>query len=142
MSTDAMKALTRRAIEEGWNQGKLEVFDEVDAPEYVDHAPAPGQGPGVEGYKQAVQMTRAAFPDLQITVEDMIAEGDLVVTRWTARGTHQGEYMGIPASGKSVQVTGVNIGRFENGKVVENWANSDQLGLLQQLGVLPAPGQG
>ncbi len=142
MSAEENKAIVRRAIEEGWNQGNLAVFDETNAPEYVDHAAIPGQGPGAEGYKQAVQMTRAAFPDLHLTIDDMIAEGDRVVTRWTARGTHQGEYFGIPATGKPVEITGINIGRIVNGKVVENWQNSDQLGLMQQLSVIPAPGQG
>ena len=141
LSAEEMKALSRRFVEEGWNQGNLAVFDEGNAPQYVDHGAAPGQGPGAEGYKQAVQMTRAGFPDLHITIEDMIAEGDRVVTRWTARGTHQGEYMGIPPTGKSVEIGGVNIGRVENGKFVENWAYSDQLVLMQQLGVIPTPGQ-
>ncbi len=140
MSAEEHKAIVRRVIEEGWNQGNLAVFDEANAPEYVDHAAIPGQGPGAEGYKQAVQMTRAAFPDLHLTIDDMIAEGDQVVTRWTARGTHQGALLGIPPTGKPVTITGIDILRIANGKVVERWAEDNGLALMQQLGVVPTPG--
>jgi steroid delta-isomerase-like uncharacterized protein len=84
---------------------------------------------------------RNAFPEIQMTVEDLIAEGDKVVTRWTARGTHQGELMGIPPSGNPVEVTGITIDRIEGGKVVETWANYDALGMMQQVGAVPEPGQ-
>ena len=86
-------------------------------------------------------MNFTAFPDVHFTIEDQVAEADKVVTRWTWRGTHQGPFQGIPPTGKHVMVTGVGINRFANGKVVENWTNMDILGLLQQLGVVPAPGQ-
>jgi steroid delta-isomerase-like uncharacterized protein len=92
-------------------------------------------------YKQLVTMYLAAFPDLHLTIEDQIAEGDKVVIRWTAHGTHKGNFMGIPPTGKEAVVTGITIDRFANGKTVEAWNNSDDLGLLQQLGVVPAPGQ-
>ena len=95
----------------------------------------------LEQYKQLVTMYFSAFPDLHLTIEDQIAEGDKVVTRWTARGTHQGPFMGIPPTGKRAVVTGIAIDRFANGKFVENWNNGDDLGLLQQLGVVPVPGQ-
>lgn len=96
---------------------------------------------GREGFKQFVLMYRSAFPDMHITIEDQIAEGDKVVSRWTARGTHQGELMGIPPTGKQATVTGINIERFANGKFVEEWSNFDALGLLQQLGVVTTLGQ-
>ena len=86
-------------------------------------------------------MYRSAFPDMQLTIEDQIAEGDKVVTRWTARGTHQGELMGIPPTGKQATVTGITVGRVANGKFVESWSNFDALGMMQQLGVVPVPGQ-
>lgn len=138
MSTEDNKALVRRGFEEIWNRGNLAVIDEFIAPNYVDHEPTTTlQGP--EAHKQFVLMYRSAIPDLHITIEDQIAEGDKVVTRWTARGTHQGPLMGIPPTGKQAVVTGID--RFANGKAVEAWNNFDALGMLQQLGVVPAPGQ-
>jgi len=91
--------------------------------------------------KQFVSMYLTAYPDTHFTIEDQIAEGDTVVTRWTARGTHKGPLMGIPPTGKQVTVTGISIGRVVNGKTVEGWSNYDTLGMMQQLGVVPAPGQ-
>jgi steroid delta-isomerase-like uncharacterized protein len=140
MSTEENKALSRRLIEEVWNQGKLAVIDELVAPNYVDHDPT-GPIHGPEGFKQFVSMYLTAYPDTHFTIEDQIAEGDTVVTRWTARGTHKGPLMGIPPTGKQVTVTGISIGRVVNGKTVEGWSNYDTLGMMQQLGVVPAPGQ-
>jgi steroid delta-isomerase-like uncharacterized protein len=108
---------------------------------YISHSSPPGAAPGREGVKQYVTLFRTAFPDLRATVDDVIAEGDRVVTRWTSRGTHQGELMGIPASGKRVTFSGITINRVSGGKVVEDRTNFDQLGLMQQLGAIPAPGQ-
>jgi len=139
MSTEDNKALVRRGFEEGFNQRNLALFDELCAPEIVYHnASMTIQGP--ESYKQYLSMLLTASPDLHITVEDQMAEGDKVVTRYTTRGTHQGPFMGIPPTGKHVTVTGIAIARFANGKEVEEWANGDDLGLLQQLGVVPAMG--
>ncbi len=140
MSTEENKALSRRFIEEVWNQGKLAVIDELVAPNYVDHDPT-GPIHGPEGMKQFVSMYLAAYPDTHFTIEDQIAERDTVVTRWTARGTHKGPLMGIPPTGKQVTVTGISIDRVVNGKLVEDWSNYDALGMMQQLGVVPAPGQ-
>src|SRR3981081_2870566 len=133
------KALARRAIEEIWNQGKLAVIDELVASNGTYHDPdvAGCEFTGPEGVKQLVQSYRGAFPDVRLTINDQIAEGDKVVTRWTATGTHNGELMGIQPTHKHATVTGVDIGRFEGGKVVESWANYDMLGMLQQLGVVP-----
>ncbi len=139
MSTEDNKALTRRAYE-ALNQRNWATFDELAAPDLVLHN-ASMTIQGLEAYKQFLSMYFTAFPDLQFTIEDMIAEGDTVVVRQTARGTHQGNLMGIPPTGKQVTVSGIAIVRVLNNKGVEEWFNGDDLGLLQQLGVVPAPGQ-
>jgi steroid delta-isomerase-like uncharacterized protein len=132
------KAFMRRGIEEVWNEGDFDVVNELLASDFVSHLPH-DELHGPEGVKQYFGMLRRAFPDIHFTIEDQIAEGDLVVTRWTARATHQGEFQGISPTGKSATVTGITINRFANGKVVEGWANLDELGLLQQLGVVSTP---
>jgi steroid delta-isomerase-like uncharacterized protein len=133
------KAFTKRAVEEGWNQGKLEVFDELMAASCVFNEPSlpGGKITGPDAYKQRAQMYRAAFPDLHLTVTDQFEEGDRLVSRWTATGTHKGELMGIAPTGKHVTVTGITINHIQSGKLVESWENGDTLGLLQQLGVVP-----
>jgi steroid delta-isomerase-like uncharacterized protein len=141
MTTEDNKALMGR-IYEVFNTGNLALADEVIAADAVDHQAMPGMAPGREGFKQLVTMFRAAFPDLECIIEDMLAEGDKVVTRLTMRGTHQGELMGIAPTGRPITVTGIDIVRFAQGQVVEHWGNQDDLGMLQQLGVVPAPGQG
>jgi steroid delta-isomerase-like uncharacterized protein len=134
------KALVRRAFEEGFNQGKVAVFDELTASNATFHDPnvPGGKYTGPEGLKQVDQIYRIAFPDARYTINDQIAEGDKVVTRWTATGTHKGQLMGIAPTNKRVTVTGISIGRYQDGKVVEWWSSYDMLGLLQQLGVVPA----
>lgn len=139
MSVEENKANDRRAIEEGWNQGNTAVFDELLAANYVGHDPS-GPIHGPEGFKQFYATYRTAFPDTHLVIEDQIAEGDEVTTRWTATGTHQGPLMGIPPTGKHVTVTGITIARFADGKEVESWFNWDALGMLQQLGVVPSMG--
>jgi steroid delta-isomerase-like uncharacterized protein len=134
MSTDANKAIIRRHFEAIWNQGHLAVADEIVAPTYVSHFPLPGQPPGIAGFKYAVQLLRTSFPDLHLTIDDLIAEGDKVVARLTARGTHLATFRGIPATGQAVTWTGIRIFRIAEGKIVEHWANWDDLGLVQQLG--------
>jgi len=138
MSTEENKALVRRVFEEGVVQGKLDAVSEIIAPNYVNHN-FPG-GPGPEGFKQVIMMFKSAFPDMGLTIEDMIAEGDRVATRGTWTGTHQGDFMGVPATGKHVTVSYSDIWRLENGKAVENWVQMDILGLMQQLGVAPGGG--
>jgi steroid delta-isomerase-like uncharacterized protein len=96
---------------------------------------------GVEGARDFYSMYRGAFPDAQITIEDQLAEGDMVATRWTARGTHQGDLMGVPASGNRVEVAGMTISRSEGGRIVEEWNNYDALGLMQQIRAIPEPGE-
>ena len=133
---EANKAISRRGIEEVWSQGNMSVVDEIIADNYVYHEPAMGEIHGPEGLKQAVLAYRSAYPDLKFTVNDQIAEGDMVVTRWSAEGTHQAELMGIPATGLKTTSVGINISRYEAGKTVEDWSHWDVMGLMQQLGVM------
>jgi steroid delta-isomerase-like uncharacterized protein len=140
MSTEQNKAVVHRFIEEVINKGNLAVIDELLAPTYIYHAPSM-EVSGPDGMKQLFTMLRTAFPDWYETTEDLIAEDDKVVFHVTGHGTHTGEFMGIPPTGKQVTMTGIDIVRIEGGKLVEHWANFDQLGLMQQLGVVPAPEQ-
>jgi steroid delta-isomerase-like uncharacterized protein len=140
MPGDDLKAIARREIEEVYGAGNFAVADEIVAHDFVGHDPAlpePLRGPA--GIKEAATGYRNAFPDLRITIEAQVSEGDLVVTRWTARGTHQGELFGIAPTGKQATVTGISLDRISNGKIIEDWTNWDTLGLLQQLGAVPAP---
>ena len=139
--TEDNKALNRRFVEEVINQGNIEAIDELIDPGVVDHAAPPGVPTGREGAKQFFAIVRSAFPDLHHTIEDMIAEGDKVVMRSTWSGTHQGEFMGIPATGRRVRVSAIDISRVADGRIVEHWEQSDALGLMQQLGVIPPPEQ-
>lgn len=132
------KALVRRGVENVWNGRNLDVIDEVVANDFVIHAASPDKEiHGREGVRQQFAGLRAAFPDLHFMIEDHIAEGDRVVTRWAAQGTHQGTFQGVPATGKRITLTGIDIDRIADGKVVECWMTMDELGLLQQLGVIP-----
>ena len=137
MSTEDNKALARRAFEETINQRNWAVFDELHVPDYVCHY-ASRTIQGREPFKQFLSMLLTAFPDVHVTIEDLIGEGDRVVIRYTYRGTHKGDLMGIPPTGKQVAVTGIEIMRVANGKILEEWIISD---LMQQIGVVPAPGQ-
>jgi steroid delta-isomerase-like uncharacterized protein len=142
MSTEQNKAIARRFLEEVFGQGKLAVVDEIVAPDHFDHGPntLPGMPPGPEGSKLLVTVYRNAFPDIHFTIDEQIAEGDKVVTRWTGHATHKGELAGIPATGKSATVTGIGVDRIVNGKIVESWGIFDQFGMMQQLGIIPAAG--
>ena len=133
------KAVARREIEELFGRGNLDAAEEIYAPNYVGHEPTFGDVHGVEGAKQFAATYRQAFPDIQTTMEDQVAEGDKVVTRFTSRGTHQGESEDFgPPTGNRIEVTGITIERFsEEGKIVEDWTNFDALGLMQQLGLVP-----
>lgn len=138
MSTQDLKATARRYIEEVWNDGNLALIDEMFAPDYINHAPSIGQMAGPEGIKQLIASFRNAAPDLRLTIDDMLAEGDRVVTRWTAQGTHQGELMGVPPTGKRITVTAIVIDRIADGRIVEHWSGRDDLGFYQQLGLIPS----
>jgi len=139
MSTEENKALVRRYIEEGINQRNLAVLDKLCLPDIVVHNAALTLQ-GLEPVKQFLSMYLTAFPDVQLTIEDMIAEGDTVVFRHTFRGTHKGDLMGIAPTDKQVNVTGIDIFRIVEGKIVEQWTNADDLGAMQQLGVVPSMG--
>ncbi len=135
------KALARRS----WQivtQGSLDTLQdalaEVYAEEFVMHEPDEDVL-GIEGLTRFVSMIRAGFPDLRVMLEDAIAEGEKVVSRWIAQGTHQGELMGIAPTGNRVTITGITIHRIEDGKIVEEWENWDALGMMQQLGAIPSP---
>jgi steroid delta-isomerase-like uncharacterized protein len=144
VSTEENKAIVRRWFLETWNEGRLEVADELIAPDYDAH-PAPtdpdfGRGPA--GQKAFLTFYRTAFPDVHMEIEDMLAEGDRVAVRWRGTGTHRGELMGIPPSDKPATVTGMFISRVADGKIVEGWANFDALGMMMQIGAIPMPAQG
>jgi steroid delta-isomerase-like uncharacterized protein len=143
MSTETNKSIVRRLFKEAFEQGNLAMLDEIIDPKQVNGGPGamPGMPSGPEGSKMLISAYRNAFPDLHFTIDQQIAEGDTVVTRWTAVGTHKGELAGIPATGKPATVIGLGVDRIENGKIVESWGLFDQLGMLQQLGVIPAPTQ-
>jgi steroid delta-isomerase-like uncharacterized protein len=141
MSAEENKILYRSWFEEVVNGGNLELADQLLAPDYVLHFPGLPAPLDREGHKQLVMMFRNAFPDWHESVDGVIAEDDRVVIRVTGRGTHQGEFQGIPATNRRVTATGVGIGRIENGRIAESWAEYDALGMMQQLGVVPQPGQ-
>src|SRR5258708_9147472 len=134
------KAIAARIPLEAFNQGKLEVIDELIADDNVDHAELPpGMPPGKEGLKLLVTSLRSAFPDLKVTLQMEIAEGDLVVEYGTQTGTMTGEFAGMPPSGKTATWDAIHITRIKDGKIVEHWAVQDHLGMLQQLGFIPTP---
>lgn len=141
MSVEENKAIVRRLLEEGLVKGDQAVADELLTGDFTDHNPLPGLPPNRDGFKQSFIVFRSAFPDFEYKIEDIIAEGDKVVARFCAAGTHRGEMAGIPPTGNRVSVTGIDIFRIAGGKIAEFWLSWDQLGLMQQLGVVPAPEQ-
>ena len=142
MSGEENKAIALRLYEEIINTGDFDKADEVISPDLVDHEETPFPvPPGIEGFKQGFSTFREVFPDLRMDVQDMIAEGDKVVARLTVHGTHQGEFMGMPPTGNPIEVTATDIFRIGDGKIVDHWGNFDDLGMMQQLGAIPPPGQ-
>ena len=141
MLTETNKTVSRRFFDEVWNKGNLTVLDEIMVKDHVNSGPGsiPGLPNGPEGSKQFVTAYRNAFPDVHFTIDDQIAEGDKVMTRWTAQGTHQGELAGLPATGKSSTVTGITVNRLVDGKIAESWGIFDEFGMMQQLGAIPLP---
>ena len=135
------KAAFRAIPEKLINQGKLDAADQYFAHDYLDHALPPGLPAGVAGFKAFFTMLRTAFPDLQYIVEDVVAEGEKVVARVTARGSMKGDFQGMKATGKTATWTEMHIGRYAGGKVVEHWATIDELGMLQHLGLAATPAQ-
>ena len=139
--SDANKALARQFIEQAFNQGDMAVIERLVDSNWVNHDPASpdfGRGPGAA--KQNVTLYRNAFPDVTIEIEEQIAEGERVVTRWTGRGTHRGALGNLAPTGKQATVTGITIDRIAGGKIMESWNNWDTLGLMQQLGAVPKMG--
>jgi steroid delta-isomerase-like uncharacterized protein len=139
MSVEQNKALFRRLVEEVFNKGNVSTIDEFLAPNFVEREVLPpGTPSGREGVKQLTMMFRTAFPDFNVSIDDMIAEGDKIVARTTWSGTQKGEFMGIPSSGKRVSFDVIDIIRISEGKGVEHWGVMDSSAMMQQLGVIPA----
>jgi steroid delta-isomerase-like uncharacterized protein len=139
MSTEENKVIVRRFFEEGPSKGNLSIADELLSPDFAMHTPLPAS-PGIKGINEVIITCRAAFEHLNVTIEDMIAEGDKVTARFTAHGTHKGDFMGLQATGKPITMTGIEIFRIKDGKIIELWGEANLLGLMQQLGIFPSPG--
>lgn len=138
MNPEELKVLMKLFFEDIWNKGNISALEVFLEPDFMYHNPIfPETGNGIEGYRQIVTTLRAAFPDMQWIVEDVLADGDKVVTRWTMHGTHTGTYLGIPPTGKTVKFSGISINRFVGGRIAEQWVVSDALGFLLQEGYLP-----
>lgn len=139
MSTEENKAIVRRFFEEGPSKGNLSIADELLSSDFTLHVPLPASQ-GIEGINEVITACRAAFEHLNVTIEDMSAEGNKVTARFTARGIHKGNFMGLPATGKPITMTGIEIFRIKDGKIAELWGEANLLGLMQQLGIIPEPG--
>ncbi len=137
MATGQNKAIYRRFIQEVFNEGRLDRLDELLSPSYVYRDAPPGTPAGPEAIRQVVSLFRGAFPDLTVTIEEQIAEGDKVCSRTTTRGTHRGTLFGIPATGKTITMPGLTLVRIADGRVAESWVKNDVLGLMSQLGAGP-----
>ena len=122
---------------EAVNTGNFALFNDVVAPDCVDHDPAPGQVPGPEGYRTFFTQMRTAFPDLSVAPDSAVADDECIAFAYTLRGTHNGPFLGISPTGKKVKIRGLQISKFKDGRMVERWGSSDELGLLSQLGVGP-----
>ena len=143
MSKEENKALMRRYYEDFFNNGNSAIGEELLSPniDHVAHGAPPGTPPGPEGAIEAIGRYRAGFPDLRVTIEDIVAEGDKVACRVTFRGTHKGEFQGIAPTNKQVTVTAISINRIDGDKIVERSVLLDRMSLMQQLGAVPKPGQ-
>jgi predicted ester cyclase len=140
MTTETTRMIERIPLEV-LNNGNFGLLDEIVSTDFVDHYAQPGVPPTREGLKQSVTALKTAFPDLHYTIDDAIESGDKIVHRLTASGTMKGDFMGIPATGKRATWTEIHIGKVANGRLTEHWGLVDQLGMLVQLGVVPAPGR-
>ncbi len=138
MSLEDNKAVARRYYDEVLNGRQVDLVDELATDDYVEHDPMPGQGTGRAGLKDRARLISEALQP-SFTIEDVIADGDRVVVRWTNSGTHVGDFVGIPPTGRSFRIAGIDIHRLENGRLAEHWHVVDQLSMLQQLGLLPSP---
>jgi steroid delta-isomerase-like uncharacterized protein len=140
MSAEKSKATVLRFVDKVQNQHEIGALDELFNPDFIDHSGISTE-PNLDGTKQFFTMFFTAFPDIQVTIHDQVAEGDKVWMRKTFKGTHQGEFMGIPPTGKHVEINVIDIHRVVDGKIIEHWAVADMLGLMQQLGAIPPPGK-
>jgi steroid delta-isomerase-like uncharacterized protein len=138
MNTETSKALVRHFYDEVLNAHRVDVIDELVAPDYDEHDPLPGQRDGRDGLMDRVTMLHEGLAPT-FTVEDVIAEGDRVVVRWSNKATHVGTFLGIPPTGRSCEFAGIDIYRLENGRMAEHWHVVDQLAMLQQLALIPSP---
>jgi len=134
------KAIMRRGMEEIVSGGDLGLIDELVSPDFVDHNPLPGVSPDRDGLKRGIAMLREGFPDIETAIGGLVSEGEKVVAHYTLRGTHEGEFMGVPPTGKEVEWPAIIVFRIVDGQVTEQWLEQDNLGLLQQLGAIPSPG--
>jgi steroid delta-isomerase-like uncharacterized protein len=134
------KTLVRQLMEDDLSQGNEAVAEAIIAPDFLDHTNPPDMQHGIDGHRAIVRLFRTSFPDMRWEIEDMLADGDKVVVRTMMRGTHIGEFFGIPPTGKTVHASGIHVLRIANGKIAEHWGNNDDLGLMQQLGVIPSQG--
>jgi steroid delta-isomerase-like uncharacterized protein len=140
MSAEQNKHIVRRIFAQVWSQGDESAIPELVAEDHAFYLPGAPVAAGLEGYRQVLRLYRTAYPDLVLTAEDLIAEGDTVATRYTGTGTHHGELQGIAPTGKPVTVPGITLNRLRDGKITETRVEFDQLGMLQQIGVVPPPG--
>jgi len=139
MSAEESKAIVRQ-FWGVWDEGNIGIVDELLAPDYVNHSPGiPDQPEGSEGVRAVVDMFRSGMPDLRVVIEDMIAEGDKVATRYTLEGTHEGELFGVPPTGQKLSIKSISVERVSDGKIREHWRITDTLDMMQQLGVIPIP---
>lgn len=141
MSADENKAVALRYVEEGFSAGNEETLDELFAPNFVNHDPGVPMVRDLEGLKENMRVMRQAFPDIEASIDALLTDGDYVTKRFTVRGTHRGEFNGIPPTGKQIECQGIDVLRISGGKIEEIWMSFDYLGVLQQLGVLPQPEQ-
>ncbi len=132
-------AIVRKFFEVGPSKGDLAAADAILAPEFSLHTPLPTPGPGIEAMNNVITTCRAAFQGLNVTIDDIMADGDKITARFTARGMHKGEFMGLPPTGKAITMTGIEIFRVKDGKITELWGEANLMGLMQQLGILPVP---
>jgi predicted ester cyclase len=142
MSVQDNKARTREFYEKVLNAHDFAALGDYVRDDFVDHNPPPGVGSGVEGVKQTFEMFTAAFPDLRFRIDEMYADGDKVISRLTCTGTHKGEFMGVAPTGKPVEMSGIDIIKVVDGKAVERWGQFDDLGMMQQIGAIPANAAG
>lgn len=140
MTAEENKAVIQRAYDELWNERNIDVVDELVTEDFLNHAAPPDRQRGRPGLKDVVRMFEVAFPDFRYEVEDVISEGEKVAVRDVFRGTHEGDFMGIPATGERVTMEAIHIYRLSEGKLAEHWVARDDLGMMQQLGVVAAPG--